>query len=323
MHRIACPALYLLLALLPGAADVEAATFPTPGTPIQLIVPYAAGGSVDSNARLMAAGLEKQLGVPVQVVNKPGAASQLALSQLVKTRPNGHTLSYAVLPTVVTHYLDPERDAPYTRKNFQPIALQYHVPAVLAVQTASPYPTLRDLVAAAKAKPESITISDSGLLGTPHMTVLVLEQVAGVRFASVHFDGGAPSVTALLGGHVEVLAGTIPDAVQNMKAGKFRVLGIADDRTSEFLPGVETMRSQGYDVLIASSTGIVAPAGTPKDVVDVLTNAVKTVIASEEVKKRTYEFGVTPRYMNPDEYAAYWEQQEARLGPLLKALRAK
>lgn len=311
-----------LAALLTGAA-AQAADFPAPGTPIQLIVGYAAGGTTDSAARVMASGLEKELKTSVQVVNKPGAASQTALTQLVKSRPNGYTLAYAVLPTVITHYLDPERDAPYTRKNFQAIALHFHVPMVLAVDVKNPIQTLKDLVEAARAKPETITVSDSGLMGTPHMAVLMLEHVAGVKFASVHFDGGQPSVTALLGGHVAVLAGGIPDAAPNVKAGNFRVVGIADDQTSDLLPGVPTMKTQGYDVLIASSTGIVAPAGTPKDIVARLSQAVKAVLDSEEGKKRTVDLGVTPRYMDAATYDKYWAEQEARIGPILQAVRGK
>lgn len=307
--------------LISGGAS--AATFPAPRTPITIIVPYAAGGTVDAAARLMAADLEKELGTPVQVANRPGAASQVGLTQLVNSPPNGYTLAYAVLPTIMTHYLDPDRAAPYRRRNFQPIGLHFHVPAMLAVQTASRYRTLKELVDAAKAAPGKITISDSGLMGTPHLSVLMLERAAGVRFGSVHFDGGAPSVTALLGGHVEVLAGAISDAVPNFKAGNFRVLGIASHQPSEFLPDAPTMISQGFDVETASATGILAPAGTPKEIVDVLTGAMRKLSAAPAHTKRLSDIGVTPRYLSPDQYAAFWANYEERVESLLKALRGK
>jgi tripartite-type tricarboxylate transporter receptor subunit TctC len=182
---------------------VAKVSFPA-GKPITIIVPYAAGGTTDVGARLLAELLEKELSTPVQVVNKPGSASQVGLTELVNAKPDGYTLSYGVLPTIITHYLDPERRAPYTRENFQPVALHHLVPAMLAVRTDSPYKTLNDLIEAAKANPGQIKVSDSGLMANPHLSVLLLERAAGVRFASVHFDGGAPSVTALLSRSQEV-----------------------------------------------------------------------------------------------------------------------
>lgn len=318
LRYAACLVAGILIATGAGAAN-----FPASRTPVTIIVGYAAGGTVDAAARLMAADLEKELGTPVQVLNKPGAASQVGLTQLVNSLPSGSTLAYAVLPTIMTHYLDPDRAAPYTRRSFQPIGLHFHVPAMLAVQTASRYKTLKDLVDAAKAAPGRITISDSGLLGTPHLCVLMLEQAAGVRFGSVHFDGGAPSVTALLGGHVDVLAGAISDAVPNFKAGNFRVLGIAGDQPSEFLPGAPTMISQGFAVETASATGLLAPAGTPQEIVDVLTSAMRKVIASPQHAKRLNDLGVTPRHLTPDEYTTFWAKYEDRVGSVLKALRGK
>lgn len=160
-------------------------------------------------------------------------------------------------------------------------------------------------------------------MGTPHLGVLMLEKAAGVRFASVHFTGGAPSVTALLGGHVEVLAGAISDAVPNVKAGKFRVLGIADDQPSEFLPGAPTMKSQGFDVLTFSATGILAPAGTASGVVATLTDAMKKVVAMPEHEQRLSQMGVTPRYLDPAAYAAFWADYEGRVGLVLKEVRSK
>jgi tripartite-type tricarboxylate transporter receptor subunit TctC len=263
------------------------------------------------------------MGTPVQVVNKPGAASQVAMTQLVAAQPTGYTLSYGVLPTIITHYLDPDRTAPYTRKNFQPVAHHHLVPAMLAVMITSPYQSLQNLVNAAKANPDKITISDSGLMGNPHLAVLMLQRAAGVRFASVHFPGGAPSVTALLGGHVEVLAGGVSDATANVKAGKFRVLGIASEGPNAFLPGVATMKAQGFDVVSVSATGILAPAGTPREVVDILTRAMKKVIDTEDHQKKLADLGVTAHYLGPDDYAAFWVKYEERVGEVMKTIKAK
>jgi tripartite-type tricarboxylate transporter receptor subunit TctC len=310
--------LALGLALFTVTGETLAQEFPVKGKPITLVVPYAAGGVTDVTARLMAAGLEKELGTTVQVANKPGAASQVALTELSRATPDGYTLSYAVLPTVTTHYLDPSRAAVYTRANFQPIAMHHLTWMMLAVKTDSPYKTLKELVEAARAKPESIRISDSGLMAVPHTQVVMLELATGVRFASVHFTGGAPSVTALLGGHVEVLAGSTADSLAHKKTGQFRVLGVAAEQPDPSMPDVPTMKSQGYDVVAASAAGILAPAGTPKPVVDKLTRAMKAVIESPDHQAKMKELGIPTFYQDPEGYTKYWIDTETRMRPLME-----
>ncbi len=240
-----------------------------------------------------------------------------------RSKPDGYTLSYVVLPTVVTHYLDPARAAIYTRKDFQPIAMHHSTPQVLAVRADSPYQTLKDLVEAARAKPEALKVSDSGLMGVPHSEVLMLQLAAGVKFASVHFGGGAPSITALLGKHVDVLAGATADARPYKASGEFRVLGVAAAQPDALMPDVPTMRSQGYDVLAASATGIVAPAGTPAEIVTLLTDAVRAVVDSPEHKAKLLQLGVSPYYLNPADYTQVWIDNETRMKPLLARLQTQ
>ncbi len=313
-----------VLAALAAAAlagPAFGADFPIEGKPISIIVPYGAGGVTDTAARMMASALEKELKTPVQVVNKVGAASQVGLTELVRAAPDGYTLSYAVLPTVVTHYLDQSRGAVYTRKDFQPIAMHHYTPMTLSVRSDSPWKSLKDLVEAAKAKPGTIRVSDSGLLANPHSSVLMLEHVSGAKFASVHFNGGAPSVTALLGGHVEAMAGGVADALQHKQSGTFRTLGVASDKPDPSMPDVPTMQSQGYDVLVASATGVLAPAKTPPEVVAKLTAAMKKVIELPEHQKQLSDFGVLPYYMEPKAYDAFWADTEVRMKPVMEAIR--
>lgn len=316
----------LLLACLPHLAHgqaTDAPSFPTRGRPIVIIVPYAPGGVTDTAARLMANGLEKELATPVQVLNRPGAASLIGLTDLVRAAPNGYTIAYAVLPTVVTHYLETGRPPPYTRESFQPIAMHHHVAQVLAVRADGPFRTLRDLVEAARAAPETITVSTSGQFGVPHSHVLMLERAAGVRFLSVHYNGGAPSVLALVAGHVQVLAGGTADALPQMREGVFRVLSIAADAPDRTMPDVPTLRSLGYDVIAASATGLVAPAGTPPSTVVLLTAAVRRVIESPEHQKQLAEQGLTPNFMDADTYARFWQDTEDRMRPILRGIRSE
>ena len=304
-------------------ARAQGSAFPAGGRPITIIVPYAPGGVTDTGARLMALGLEQELKTPVVVVNKPGAASQIGLSELLKSKPDGYMLSYVVLPTVVTHYVVPGRDVTYSRASFQPIAMHHYVPQTISVRADSRFQTLRDLVEAARKTPETISISDSGLMGVPHTQVLMLERAAGVRFVSVHFSGGAPSITALVGSHVDALAGATADAKPNKQAGVFRVLAIAAEQPDKSMPEVPTMKSMGYDVTAASWTGIIAPAGTPQSVVDTLTTAIRKVIESPEHQKKLEELALSGAYLDPDAYTKLWIDTEVRMKPILENLQTK
>lgn len=314
------------LATLAGAAlaaphIARAATFPEPGRPITIILPYAPGGGTDIGARLLAAGMAPLLKTSVQVVNRPGAGSQVGLTQLVRSRPDGYTLAFLVVPTVTTHYLDPTRHAIYTRANFIPIGRQYISPSLLAVRSDSPWKTLKDLVEDARRRPGKITVSDSGLLGTPNLCTLLLGHVAGVTFTPVHFDGGAPSVTALLGGQVDVLAGGTIDALPYKKTGQFRVLGMAADDQDWSMPDVPTMKAQGYDVNAVSNTGMVAPAGTPPEIIAVLSEAMKASCAIPEQQQRLRGVANTPAWMDGPAYEKLWIETEDRVRPVIMALR--
>jgi tripartite-type tricarboxylate transporter receptor subunit TctC len=319
--RAAIALMVPLLVLLAPAAS--AADYPEHGRPITMIVGYAPGGATDTAARLMAAAMEPLLHTSVQVVNRPGAGSQVGLTQLVRAKPDGYTLSYVVIPTVVTHYLDPTRGAIYTRASFQPIGQHYITPAVIAVRSDGPYHSLKDLVEAARQHPDAITVSDSGLMGVPNFVTLMLGLAASVHFRPVHFDGGAPSVTALLGSHVDALAGGAVDALPYKKTGEFRVLGVASDQPDWSMPDAPTMRSQGYDVIAISITGIVAPAGTPPDVVAVLTKAMQTVIASSDHQAKLRSMALTPAYLDPAGFTKVWIEAETRVKPVLASLRSK
>ena len=317
----------VIAGILAGTTCIEAlaqgSAFPVRGKPVTIIVPYAPGGVTDTGARLMAAALEKELATPVVVANKAGAASQVGLMELARAKPDGYTLSYVVLPTVVTHYLVPGRDLTYTRSSFQPVAMHHYVPQTISVRADSRYQTLRDLVEAARKSPETISISDSGLMAVPHSEVLMLERAAGVRFISVHFTGGASSVTALLGGHVDALAGATADALPHKQSGAFRVLAVAADQPDKSMPDVPTMKSLGYDVAAASWTGIVAPEGTPQDAVDTLTRAMKKVIDSPDHQKKLHELALAPAYLDPAAYTKLWMETEIRMKPILENLQPK
>ena len=307
-----------------AAAAVNRVDFPEKGKTLTLIVPSTAGGGTDIAARVLAPLLEKELGISVQVVDKPGAGHQKGLTELVKSKPDGYTLGYAIIPTALTTYLDPERQAVYSRTDFTPIAVQFDQGYVVGVHKDSPYKTLSDLAAAAKAKPDTIKDGTTGLMASGHLSTLQFQKVAGVRFRLVHFDGSGPQITALAGQHVDVIFTGQAEFLPLFKSGTLHALALLDKEEIPDFPGVKTAIEQGYRVSHSVAGTICGPKGIPQEVVEVLSTAAKKVITSDEHKRRMKELGFPVRYMSPQEAASFWADTEEEIRPLVaEALRNK
>lgn len=309
----------------PTAAAPAAAAksnWPEKGKSITCIVASDAGGSSDVGARLLAPLIEKELGVPVQVVNKPGAGWQVGLTELAKAKPDGYTFGMAVLPQVNTIYLDPERKAAFDRKSFMPVGLQVQDPGVIAVSSDSKYKTLQDVIDAAKANPGKITASTTGIMGDDHLNLLRTQQALGIKFAAVHFTGGAPSIAALLGGHVDVNFNNVGDYMTQYKAGSVRILAITGPSETKYYPGVKTFEAlTGKKQESSSTRGFVYPAGTPQDIVDTMAAAFKKAWDNPDLQKKLDEQALTAKYMTPKEFGDYWDQMDTTLPAVMEDAR--
>lgn len=266
--------------VVPVAKNVD---WPAKGRAISFIVPFPAGGGTDIAARTLAPLLEKDLQTPVQVVNKAGAGAQTGLTELAMAKPDGYTIGYTNLPTAINIYLDPERKANFNRASFQPVANQVRNSIVATVSKDSPYKTMKELVDAAKANRGKIKAGTPGLMSPAHLGILQLQQETGAEFAIVHFQGGAPAGTALLGGHIDVAFIVIPEMLPHVKSGVARGLGILDDESSELLPDAKTLLALGYKVSMPTTLGISAPAGTPKTIATILSNSIKKAVTACQV----------------------------------------
>ncbi len=291
--------------------------YPQKGKAINFIIGWPAGGSADVTGRVMAAALEKELGIPVQVVNRGGASSQIGMQETALAKPDGYNLGYAALPTAILTYVDPERKASYSGKDFIPLANQAFDPTVWSVPTGSPFKTMKDLVDTAKAKPEQIKVGTAGILSTGHLPALSLEKLTGAKFSYVHFEGVAPAVTAALGGHVDVVPNTAGSFLSQVKSGQLRIIGVMDTQETKAYPGVKTLEAQGYKLYSAATRGVIAPAGVPKEILDVLGVALERAIKSEEYVKKLEDVGAGVRYMNAAQYAAHWAETEAEAKDLI------
>jgi tripartite-type tricarboxylate transporter receptor subunit TctC len=304
------------------SAPAKKVDYPVKGRSISLIVPFAAGGGTDLTGRILAASLEQQLGIPVQVVNKAGAGSQVGITDLAQSKPDGYTLGIMTLPNVPLIYMDPDRKAAFGRKDLQPVAAHVADVGAIAVKADSPYKTVADLVAAAKAKPNQINLTTTGILGPHHLAILMLQKAAGVQFGIVHFDSSQPGVVALMGGHVDAVVGFGADLLPQVKSGELRLLGVMDSQQNKFMPGVKTFQEQGYDVQMTAVRLMAAPAGTPQEIVNIVTDAVKKGIDTPDHQTKLDTLGVTSRYMDPTQLSDYWTKVETQMKPLLDEAKA-
>jgi tripartite-type tricarboxylate transporter receptor subunit TctC len=304
-----------------AAPAAKAAAWPEKGKSITMIVPFGAGGSTDIGARLLAAGMEKELGTPVQVLNRAGAGSQTGLAELAVAKPDGYTIGFANLPTANLVYTDPERKATFSAKNFQPIGVQVVDPSAIGVAADSPYKTVKDMVDAGKAKPESIKFGSDGPMTDDALGIFQLEKASGAKFANVAFDGAASTINAILGGHIDAAFGHVGDFLTQVKGNQMRVIAVADKDRSKFYPDTPTMIEQGYNITNSSTRVVVAPAGIPQAALDALSAAMKKAMDAPDHKQKMDDAGLTLRYMDPAQTAAFWTTADTLAKDLVASTR--
>ncbi len=303
------------------SAPATKTQFPEKGRTITIMVGYAAGGAVDLGARIIASIMEKDLGTPVVVVNKAGASSQVALTEFVRAKPDGYTLFASSLPSSILTYVDPERKAIYSGKDFLPLASFVNDPESIAVKADSPYKTLPELIAAAKAKPEAIKFGTAGFGNPDHVGITTLEKTTGARFGVVHFSGNPDALTAVLRGDVDATHLSSAFQVGPVKSNQTRVIAVLDKEESKFHPGVKTAVAQGIDHVFVDTRGLALPAGTPKEVVDVLSASAKRAVENPDLKAKMDDMGLGLRFIAQPEYAKHWAEIEANVKGVVGDLR--
>jgi tripartite-type tricarboxylate transporter receptor subunit TctC len=296
----------LLIGLFAGL--VSAQTFPA--KPVQLMVAYPAGGSTDIAARIVAAIAEKDLGQSMVVVNKGGAGGQVGWTEMSRAKPDGYYIGFINLPALNTVILDPDRKAAFNVDAFVPVINQVLDPGIIWVKGDSPYKNLKDLLDAAKKNPNKISAATTGILSDDHLAILMMEEAApGALFRIVHFEGGAPVMTAVMGGHIECAFDNVGSVFRRIRTGELRALAVMDTQRSPFIPDVPTMRELGYPTVISSSTrGIAVPKGTPQPVIKRLEQSLKKAMDDPEHLKKMEEAGLQLRIMVGEEYAKYYRE---------------
>jgi tripartite-type tricarboxylate transporter receptor subunit TctC len=307
----------LALALLTGIAFATAAQ-DWPNKPVKFVSPYPPGGSVDPLARLLAAKLTDSLKQNFIVENRTGASGIIGTDYVAKSAPDGYTFVFIFDTHSVHQALNPK--LPFDPvKDFAPVMLVGYAPMAITTGTMKPYKSFADVLAAAKAKPDTVTIGNVGNGSLAHLTTIVLNQAAGVKLVPVPYKGGGPLSIDLMGGQVELAMASTAAQAQHVKGGKMRALALTGDRRSRTMPDVPTLKELGIDVSANAWWGILAPAATPKPIVDKLVIEIRRAIALPEVESMlTQTLGMEVIALGPDATQKWIVDAIARWGKVVR-----
>ncbi|HLV04465.1 tripartite tricarboxylate transporter substrate binding protein [uncultured Georgenia sp.] len=284
-----------------------------PDRDLRIIVPYDAGGASDLAARTLAGEMEESLGVSIIVENRSGGAGSVGLAALADADPDGYTLGY--MPVEVVMLGQQGYDTDHT--DYEYLGQIVSVPATIGVPADSPYQTLQDLIDAATENPDTITVGNSGAGSIWHAATTLLNEETGAQLRPVPFDGGAPAVTAAIGGQVDAVVAGVSETAQAHADGQLRVLAVLAEEPADALPDVPTAIDEGIDVAIGGWGMLGAPAGVPDEVIDVLGEAVEEAVASEAYTDVITSAGNIPLWRNPADATAFVNEQAEVFAGLL------
>lgn len=300
------PTLAALLLLLAGNVLAQ----PYPSQPIRIVVPFPPGGTVDVTARAIGPALTEILGQNMVIENRGGAQGLIGTEFVARAAPNGYTLllgsnsTLSVAPSL-------QKKSPYDPvRDFAPVSLIGMTPFVLVVHPSVPASAMKEFITIAKRKPETFTMGSGGI---GHLVGELFQTITGTKFVHVPFQGTGPAGAALMGGHVDLLFDQLANAVAQIKAGKFRPIAISSASRSTVLPGIPTTAESGVKGFeVTSITGLLAPAGTSREVIGRLHAAVHKALARPDVRERFASMALETIPGSPEQFAEYIKEDLAR-----------
>jgi tripartite-type tricarboxylate transporter receptor subunit TctC len=307
--------IFAFFALVSLAAPANAQDYPS--KPVRIVVPLAAGGGTDLLARVIAAKLHDKFGQPVTVENRSGAAGSIGAEAVFKAPPDGYTLLFTQpAPLAVNKALYGK--LAYEPEQFVPIALVSQQDIMLALNPNVPAGNLPELIAYAKANPGKLNFGSSGAGSAPHLAAELFCAMAGVKMVHIPYKGAAESMTATLGGQVDLTFFAFSTALRNAQAGKLRAIGVGGTRRNPQLPGVPSISEAIPGYSATSWTAMVAPPGTPAPVAQKLAQAMSEIIRMPDVQSRLTEAGDEAFDMTPAQMAIFLREESQRWGGLIK-----
>ncbi|MBY4948754.1 tripartite tricarboxylate transporter substrate binding protein [Cupriavidus respiraculi] len=311
-------ALILAAALPFGAGHAMADTYPS--KPIRLVVPFPPGGPTDTAARIIGQKMSEALKQPVVVDNRPGASGTIGADTVAKSAPDGYTLMVLATPTLIAPHLIARKSYDLF-KDFTPIGAAYDLPIVMVVNPQA-LPDVNDLqqyIAKAKAKPGAMNYTSAGNGSFGHLSTELLKNLGGFDVQHVPYKGSAPAISDLLAGQVPMMFSDMIAALPHIKAGKLKPVAVGSAKRVSFTPEVKTVAEQGFPGFEATAWGgLLAPAGTPKDVVVRLSAELKNALADPVVQEKMLGAGTVAAYMPPEQLAARMRADDKKWGKVIK-----
>ncbi|HCL85933.1 MAG TPA: tripartite tricarboxylate transporter substrate binding protein [Comamonadaceae bacterium] len=290
-----------------------------PQRPIRLISPYGAGGASDILTRLLGDFLTRRLGQSVVVENKPGAGTRIANEAVARAPADGYTLLHAAAPIAIGEAL--YKKLPYdAHKSFLPIASTAIAPLFLVVNADAPYKTLDEFIAHLRRNPDGATFGSPGAGSAPHLTAELLLRAAKLKGIVVQYRGDAPAYTELLAGRIDATLTAISTAIPHIQAGKLRVLGVANEERTPIYAQALTLREQGLANVVGYGWyGMLAPAGTPADVIARLNTEINAALADPDIRQKAQAAGLELRGGKPQEFSAFMNAETRKWEQIIKA----
>ncbi len=308
--------LMVLLAML-ASAGVYAQTYPA--HPIRLVIPFAPGGSTDLGGRLVALGMTEILGQSIVVDNRAGAGGVLGTDVVAKAAPDGYTLAMATSGTFgINPSLYPS--LPYDpQRAFDPVGQISSGALTFVIAAERPQKTLAEFAQWAQSHSGTVNFASSGSGTPPHLLAVLFNQTLNIRATHIPFKGGAPALAATMAGQTDYDLDVVPTSLQQMRAGRIRILAVTTPARVAMLPEVPTVAEAGYGGLTTTIwNGLVAPAGTPRPVIERLNAALVSVLRRAEVRQRFADLGIEPAAASPESFGALLQEELARWAPLVK-----
>ena len=302
----------------PAQAQTPAQNWPD--KPVRLVLPYPPGGNVDSAARVISEQLQQVFKQPFIVDNKPGAGGLIAGEQVAKAAPDGATFFMGANGPILFSPIIFRRAAYDWKKDFTPVGSVSFTPLLLQVNPKVPYKTFAEFLAAAKKDPGRITMASPGAGTTNHLVSEYLQSATGARWTTAHYKGNAPATTDLLGGQVDFNFDQLSVAQPFIAQGRTRALAVTSAKRLPSLPDVPTLAESGFPGFTAETfTGVMAPAGTPKDIVAKFSAALQKILADKAVQEKFVNLGAEARAMTPEQFGQFLAKEDAQWTQVIKA----
>jgi tripartite-type tricarboxylate transporter receptor subunit TctC len=298
---------FLLVFFVFAAASIQAKEKEFPAKPVTLVIPVGAGGSHDMTARAVTSVAHDYLGQPVIVQLKPGGGGAIGSEIVAKAAPDGYTLLFggqgwsSALPAVEGRSKGPNELVAVCRINYSP--------TIIVARPDAPFKTFKEMVEYTRANPDKLIFGNTGPWGQADLSWKLIIKATGIKTKSVPYDGGGPSILAVLGGHADMTGGLVSALLPHIKSGKLRALVVLDNKREEQLPDVPTAKEEGVEAVNLMWRAVLAPKATPRPVIDKLAQSFKKMTEDKSVISMIKQLGDEVQYLGPDEFSKVWREE--------------